>query len=471
MPKSTYLFYDIETTGLNQCFDQVLQFAAIRTDLELNELERHELIVKLNPDTVPSAFATITHRIGLSDVAMGISEFEAMQLIHQLLNTPYTISLGYNTLGFDDEFLRFGFYRNLLTPYTHQYANGCSRMDLYPIAILYYLFCPTVLQWPEGNLKLENLSRLNQLATGQAHNAMVDVIATVELAKRFMAETKMWDYVRGYFDKKIDLDRMNQLSPAYEHIDARFKEALLIQGSLGTQNFYQAPVLALGSHLVYKNQSMWLRLDYPNLVELPKAELAKKAYVFRKRVAEPPILLPTHPRFLNYLSKERIDQAHANKAFLAKHPETLKELCDYHQNYCYPDIENVDLDAALYQRGFPSSLEERLNAEFHRSYKKQRSQLLEQFLNPKQLEQAIRIIGRNDPESLNETHRHLFNDYLNQVYQAEKENAPIDYKGNSRLTRKAALAEIAELRASQRVLDEQQLQLLEELESYLLERA
>ena len=41
---ATYLFYDLETTGLNPCFDQVLQFAAIRTDLSLNEIERHEIL-------------------------------------------------------------------------------------------------------------------------------------------------------------------------------------------------------------------------------------------------------------------------------------------------------------------------------------------------------------------------------------------------------------------------------------------
>jgi exodeoxyribonuclease-1 len=34
----TFLFYDIETTGLNKSFDQVLQFAAIRTDLKLQEI-------------------------------------------------------------------------------------------------------------------------------------------------------------------------------------------------------------------------------------------------------------------------------------------------------------------------------------------------------------------------------------------------------------------------------------------------
>jgi exodeoxyribonuclease I len=103
----TYLFYDIETTGLNKSFDQVLHFAAIRTDLFFNELSRHEFIIKLNPDVVPSPDAMLTHGMSLSDIENGVSEYEAIQQIHVLLNTPGTISLGYNTLGFDDSFLRF----------------------------------------------------------------------------------------------------------------------------------------------------------------------------------------------------------------------------------------------------------------------------------------------------------------------------------------------------------------------------
>ena len=41
--QKTYLFYDLETTSLSPYFGQILQFAAIRTDLELNELERHHI--------------------------------------------------------------------------------------------------------------------------------------------------------------------------------------------------------------------------------------------------------------------------------------------------------------------------------------------------------------------------------------------------------------------------------------------
>ena len=120
----TYLFYDVETTGLNKCFDQVLQFAAIRTDLELNEIDRIDINIELNCDVIPSPEAIITHRIGLDQYKNAKKEVDAIRKIHQLLNTPGTMSLGYNTLGFDDEFLRFSFYRNLLPP-RQQYFCRC----------------------------------------------------------------------------------------------------------------------------------------------------------------------------------------------------------------------------------------------------------------------------------------------------------------------------------------------------------
>ncbi|HYF97641.1 MAG TPA: exodeoxyribonuclease I, partial [Coxiellaceae bacterium] len=341
------------------------------------------------------------------------------------------------------------------------------RMDLYPIAILYYLFCPNVIQWPVNDnkvsLKLENLSALNQLATGQAHNAMVDVIATVELAKRFKQETKMWDYVRGYFDKKTELERLNQLSPAYQHIDAGVKEALLIHGKLGSTNYFQAPALALGPHQIYKNQSLWLRLDHSKLSKLDHKEFAQQAFVFRKRHAEAPILLPTIPRFLKYLSPERNALVNANKEFLAEHPELLKSLCDYHQNYIYPNLENVDLDAALYQRGFPSTFEEQLNAQFHCNPPNGLINLLTRFSNNQQLSQAIRVLGRHHPELLNEEQSRQFKDYLARCYGEED---IIDYKGEPRLTLNKALTQIDEITEKQN-LDTQQKALLSELKTYL----
>ena len=35
----SFVFYDTKTTGANTAFDQILQFGAIMTDYELNELD------------------------------------------------------------------------------------------------------------------------------------------------------------------------------------------------------------------------------------------------------------------------------------------------------------------------------------------------------------------------------------------------------------------------------------------------
>lgn len=213
----TYLFYDLETSGLHKCFDQVFQFAAIRTDMQLNEIERYEILIKHNSDVIPAPWAQVTHQLSINEMnEKGVSEYEGMKQIHALLNTPGTISLGYNTLVFDDEFLRFGFYRNLLTPYTHQYANHCYRMDIYPMLVMYYLYKRDVLEWPikDGNpsMKLDRINELNKLAEGQAHNAIVDVEATLALAKILKEkEPAMWNYLCGYFEKKIDQDRLLKL--------------------------------------------------------------------------------------------------------------------------------------------------------------------------------------------------------------------------------------------------------------------
>ena len=136
----TFLFYDLETTGTDPVFDQVCQFAAIRTDHSLNEIERFERFIRLRPDVIPSAAALVKTQRSISDILRGELEYEVMRDIHRLVNTPGTISIGYNSLDFDDDFLRFGFYRNLLPPYDHQWRNGCGRVDLLPLVVLYRHF-------------------------------------------------------------------------------------------------------------------------------------------------------------------------------------------------------------------------------------------------------------------------------------------------------------------------------------------
>ena len=107
-----YLFYDLETTGLCESFDQVVRFAAIRTDANFNEIDQFEINIKLRPDIVPSPYALIVTHLSIDDISQGTCEYDALVKIHKIFNTPNQINIGYNSLSFDNIMLRFGFYRN-----------------------------------------------------------------------------------------------------------------------------------------------------------------------------------------------------------------------------------------------------------------------------------------------------------------------------------------------------------------------
>ena len=156
-----WIFYDLETSGLSVAFDQILQYAAITTDSDFNIINSDTGYAQYRPDVWPAPEAAVTHCINFIP-AHAPTESAVIKKLHQEFNTPNTITLGYNTLGFDDEFLRFAFYRNLLPPYTHQYANNCQRRDLYPITALYYLFAHDALNWPtlDGKISLKLMLNL-----------------------------------------------------------------------------------------------------------------------------------------------------------------------------------------------------------------------------------------------------------------------------------------------------------------------
>lgn len=466
----TFLFYDLETTGLSKCFDQIVQFAAIRTDMQLHEISRHEIYIRLNPDVIPSPQAMITHRIPLTTIMEGESELNAIKKIHQLMNTPGTISIGYNTLNFDDEFLRFSFYRNLLPPYTHQYAHNCRRMDLYPLTIMYYLYKPEALVWRKINdkvsLKLESLNSTNMLAAGQAHNAMVDVEATVSLAKQLMKHEDMWKYLTGYFDKNTDARRMQKL-PIYLATDDRhFQEAIMIYSNIGAKLNYQAPAICLGNHHYYRNQTLWLRLDHENLDQTTADTIATNTIIYRKKLAENLILLPPHSCFFSKLNSEQTDMCDKNKIWLQKNKKLFNLICEYHQNYTYPKIPQLDNGAALYAIDFASPHDEFLANQFYHTKPKEMAKLANQFQHPTRRDLAIRLLGRHFPEELDKAQRDIFNGYLQQINSTDISKNPIDYQNQRHLTPHLALQQIADL-LEKGECDPQQIKILTELKHYI----
>ncbi|MBV8802641.1 MAG: exodeoxyribonuclease I, partial [Gammaproteobacteria bacterium] len=355
-----------------------------------------------------------------------------------------------NTLGFDDEFLRFSFHRNLLPPYTHQFANQCGRMDLYPMAIMYYLFKPNILIWPKIDekisFKLDQLSLVNQLAAGRAHNAMVDVEATLALARLFFQEKDMWNYLKEFFNKKIEQERLEPLK--------NNTIALLVDGRFARHN-YQSLALYLGQHKYYKNQSLWLLLDISSLVHTTQENIENTTRVINKKPGEPCFILPLKKRFINNLLPEQLALAEANKQWLDANPQLLKNIFDYYANYQYPVYPNVDMEASLYTHGFYSSEEEQFCRLFHHLPSAEKAYLTDQSncIKPKEL--ALRILGRHFPDIMNSTQKDYFSTYMKKVYSDQPEDYLIDFQGKKRMTPAFALSEIKTIRAEKMLSNEQ----------------
>lgn len=470
---SSYLFYDIETTGLNPAFDQILEFAAIRTDMTLKEIDRLVMSIRLRPDIIPSPKAFLTHGIGISEARSGLCEYEAITQIHKWFNKPGTISVGYNILDFDDVFLRFSFYRNLLPPYTHQYANGCMRLDLFPLTILYWLYRPEVLNWPDINgktsLKLEHINAGNRLSIGPAHEALTDAKAALALGSRLIAQKDMWDYVSGYFHKTTDNLRMNKLPVAFKSPTGPHRKALMIGGEFGQSRQFQAPVLSIGSSIPYSNQTLWLRLDLEELKNTTADQIAESTWTVRKKSGESGLLLPPLERYWNRLSVERRRLADENLRWLDSNQDLFQEIISYHRNYRYPEIPDVDADASLYKVGFLSSPEQKLCRRFHEAAPKQKAEWINRFSGIEQQELATRVLYRNYPSHFSGKPPALFSRFVDRINPKSNEAALVDYKGERRTTPIAALSEIKQLRHLEDLTPEKR-NLLSDLERYIRER-
>ncbi len=443
----TFLFYDIETSGLSRSLDQILEFAAIRTDDGLRELERVRISVRLRPDVIPSPAALLVHRLRPARLSAGMGEYEAMRAIHALLTRPQTWSLGYNSIGFDDEFLRFSFYRNLLAPYEHQSARGCRRLDLFPVTLLYWLQGSELLSWPhpEGrlSLRLEDLARENALSEDRAHDALGDAAACLALARRLARNPALWRWALAAFDPAVDAQRMERLPVAFRSARGEHRLALLLSGEWGTRSGFLAPVLGIGFSEPYPRQSLWLRLDRPpGGPEEEEGGLKAGAWVTRKRLGEPGILLPPEERFLERLGKERRGLLEEHLAWLAAHPEAFVALIERHRGFRYPPVPDLDPDAGLYQNGFLPRSDEALCRAFHEAPWEERLARLGRFSSPQARLLARRLIFRNFPEGLPPELAREAEEHRRSIARGLPAR---DHTGRTRRTPNEALAEIERL--------------------------
>ena len=238
MPAPTFLWHDYETFGAVPRRDRPAQFAAIRTDADLNEIgEPMMLYCQPALDVLPEPESCLITGITPQEcLAKGVPEHEFARRINDALAEPGTIGVGYNSIRFDDEVTRHLLWRNLRDPYAREWQNGCGRWDLLDVVRTAHALRPGGIDWPKGEdghttFRLEKLSAANGLAHEAAHDALSDVRATIALARLIRrTNPKLFDFCLALRKKdrvaqELDLPTTLRAARPFLHVSGRFGAA------------------------------------------------------------------------------------------------------------------------------------------------------------------------------------------------------------------------------------------------------
>jgi len=186
---SNFVFYDFETCSSNVSYGQIIQAAAVLVNDNFQELDRYEGRCKLSPGIVPEAMALLVNKTTPKMLKeTNLSHYQMIrQLVGKFKEWKNSIFIGYNSINFDEEFLRRTLFKNLEYPYITN-TNGSERGDLFSLARACHLYYPDCIKTPISDknnpvFKLEKLAPMNDIRHDEAHSAMGDVLATVEIAK------------------------------------------------------------------------------------------------------------------------------------------------------------------------------------------------------------------------------------------------------------------------------------------------
>lgn len=206
----SFYWHDYETWGADPRKDRAAQFAGIRTDEALNIVGK-PLVCYCKPadDLLPQPEAClVTGLTPQKALQEGVVEAEFFHLIHGEMARPGTCGVGYNSVRFDDEFTRYGFFRNFFDPYAREWQNGNSRWDIIDMVRLAHALRPEGIVWPKRedgstSFRLEELSVANGIAHEAAHDALSDVYATIALARLIrQQQPRLFDYLFNMRNKR-----------------------------------------------------------------------------------------------------------------------------------------------------------------------------------------------------------------------------------------------------------------------------
>ena len=451
---ASFLFYDLETFGADPRRTRIAQFAAIRTDAELNEIEEPiSFFVRPADDLLPAPIATLITGIAPQDALRdGVNEAAAFARIFDEMARPETCSVGYNSLRFDDEFVRFGLYRDFYDPYEREWRGGNSRWDLLDALRLMHALRPDGIAWrarEDGggtSFKLEHLAEDNGLRIGDAHEALSDVRATVGLARLFRnAQPRLWEYALKLRDKRFAGSLLDPVAMVpLLHVSQRYPASRMSA----------APVLPLARHPRIDGRVIVFDLasEPDALLDLDAETIATRLYLRRDQLGEgeerialkevhlnkcPALVAWDHLRQADFerLGIDPVEVESRATRLRAAGPalaEKLRKVYAVEREYERPDV-----DAALYDC-FIDDADRRLFPQVRSTPPEALGLANFAFRDPRLPELLFRYRARNWPATLSAAERERWDAYRRERLLAES--------GMSESTLPAFFAEIETLR-------------------------
>ncbi|WP_071691551.1 exonuclease domain-containing protein [Nioella sediminis] len=410
-----FIFYDTETTGTDTAFDQILQFAAILTDAELNELDRFETRCRLLPHVIPAPGALLATRVTptmLTDPSLP-SHYEMMlQIAEKLRAWSPAIFTGYNTLSFDEPLLRQAFYQTLQPVYLTN-TNGNQRADVLRLAQATAALAPNAMVVPisakgKPTLRLDTLAPANGFAHENAHDALADVEATIYMAQLIRDRApSIWNSLLPLVDKGEVAAHLSSGAPK-----------CIVEYHMGIPSI--RAVVGCGHHP--KNPTMMaafvLRRDPAEVLNLSEADLVEETkgpnralrtiYSNKMPAVIDTALAPDLPAVIGLPMAEIVRRA----AVVSADGQFAARVCRAMERR-YPPFEPAQIVEQRMYEGFPSRADEDRMQAFHKAEWPERAEVAEVFEDDRFRELARRLVFVNAPEFMPTARRDQLQTWLN----------------------------------------------------------
>lgn len=413
---ASFYWHDYETFGANPKIDRASQFAGIRTDESLNIINDPLVIYnKITDDYLPEPIAClITSITPQKTLECGLIEKQFIDQIYEQMAQPNTCTVGYNNIRFDDEVTRNTLYRNFYDPYTREWQNGNSRWDIIDMARMTRALRPEGIIWPDHangqpSFKLEDLTTANHISHTSAHDALSDVLATIEVAKLIkQKQPRLYNF----------LYQLRLKQNACKQLDIYSKKPLVHSSSkFPSINCGTSIIAPLCNHPTNKNHIICidLRHDPAPLLNLDAETIKQRLYTKHDALPDPDQRIPIKSVHINKCpalaplgtldaaASERInlniDTALQHHKTIVNHPEILQKITTIFSGEPAFDPEQ-DPDLAIYSGGFFSNADRKKMECVSLTPPNQLNTLSNSFCDERLPEMLLRYRARNFPETL-----------------------------------------------------------------------